>query len=256
MSRTIRFGVGLLAVLLMSTIAMAPASAMVSPDDMVSGTVSASSSPGFPFTTTLYTVPAGMNFVLTDFHYAYILITSTITTHTQLTLRENTTDRWMSRVFQSVSPAVVNWPLIQDFTTGLVFGEGSQVVLHQVIGGNNNTTWTASWSGYLVPIGSASIEDESTPGIGLALDSKPNPSDDSMTLTFQITDPMEITLAVFDVQGRQIRTLHEGPIDAGFHAFKWNGKTDQGQDVRDGVYFARLLTEDGAAVGKITRQIR
>jgi flagellar hook assembly protein FlgD len=49
-----------------------------------------------------------------------------------------------------------------------------------------------------------------------------------------------VTLSVFDVAGRRVRTLVDGWMRAGPHSSRWDGRDDGGRAVASGVYFARL----------------
>jgi flagellar hook assembly protein FlgD len=49
-----------------------------------------------------------------------------------------------------------------------------------------------------------------------------------------------VTLVVFDVGGRRVRKLVEGPQPAGRKAATWDGRDEKGLDVASGVYYARL----------------
>lgn len=231
----------ILPVLLLSAALLAPgAIAQVSPGDMVSGTLQQTNNPG-THNVTLYNVPAGKHFVLTDFNFSYTLLLSTNTTTTTLTLRENGVDRWVWRTLQSVSPVWLLWPVEKSFATGLAFGPGTQVNLNLVMGGNNSTSWSVSWAGYLAPAAAAAIP-ELEPGPSQALRVDPSPARSGTTIRFDLAEPAPVVLAVYDVQGRRVRTLLEGPLGAGSHAAAWDGTDDRGEPVGDGVYFAQLQT--------------
>ena len=63
-----------------------------------------------------------------------------------------------------------------------------------------------------------------------------------------LTDPKSnVTWRAYDVQGRLIRTLIDQDAAAGDFRATWDGKTDSGEAVGNGVYMARL-TSDGATV--------
>lgn len=49
-----------------------------------------------------------------------------------------------------------------------------------------------------------------------------------------------VTLRIYDVSGRLVRTLVEGPQEAGQKTVTWNGRDDRGRNVASGVYFYRL----------------
>ncbi len=78
----------------------------------------------------------------------------------------------------------------------------------------------------------------------------PNPFNPFTTITYTIGQPEHLTVKVFDLQGRLVRTLHEGPVTTS-GAVTWDGTGPSGGAVPSGVYFyeARLGTE--VQVGKM-----
>ena len=56
---------------------------------------------------------------------------------------------------------------------------------------------------------------------------------------------------VYDASGRRVRTLLDGPLEAGDHRIAWTGMTDNGASARPGVYFLRLVTGKHTATKKI-----
>jgi flagellar hook assembly protein FlgD len=63
-------------------------------------------------------------------------------------------------------------------------------------------------------------------------------------LSFDLLRPGEVTLSVYNVQGRLIRTLVSGFESAGRHDFEWDGTDEFGADVAAGVYLYRLTRGD------------
>jgi flagellar hook capping protein FlgD len=68
----------------------------------------------------------------------------------------------------------------------------------------------------------------------------PNPSPGRATVRYSLAMAGPVSLAVFDLQGRQIATLADGPQEAGAHTIAWNGRDTAGQRVASGLYFLRL----------------
>jgi hypothetical protein len=66
-------------------------------------------------------------------------------------------------------------------------------------------------------------------------------------LSYSLARRGRVTLKVYDIQGRLIRTLIDQDAAAGDFRATWDGKTDSGDTVGNGVYMARL-TSDGATV--------
>ena len=68
----------------------------------------------------------------------------------------------------------------------------------------------------------------------------PNPFNPTTTIAFTLARDADVRLAVYDVQGRRVRTLVAGRQAAGAHRVRWDGRTDDGVRAASGVYFARL----------------
>ena len=81
----------------------------------------------------------------------------------------------------------------------------------------------------------------------------PNPFRDQATLAFQIPSAGPVSLEIYDVTGRRVARLMSGErVAAGSHRVIWQGRNDAGQTVAPGVYFANLVTVDGAQTRKLT----
>jgi hypothetical protein len=68
----------------------------------------------------------------------------------------------------------------------------------------------------------------------------PNPMTQCLDLQFNLSRPGEMDLAIFDLQGRRVRTIFHGYHVAGSDSRFWDGRTDNGVLTPNGVYFARL----------------
>ncbi len=70
----------------------------------------------------------------------------------------------------------------------------------------------------------------------------PNPFNPKTTVAFSLRDPGHVSLCVFDVKGRRVRTLVDGIRGAGRHTVVWEGRDDLNVNVASGVYYCRLVT--------------
>ncbi len=73
----------------------------------------------------------------------------------------------------------------------------------------------------------------------------PNPFNPQTTIRFGLPEEAEgktVQLKVYDILGREVKTLLNGRLKAGYHEVRWNGRNNQGQTVSSGVYFYRLQT--------------
>lgn len=73
--------------------------------------------------------------------------------------------------------------------------------------------------------------------------SQPNPFSSMTTIGYAIPAALHRqvgALELFDVQGRMIRELKRGPLEAGIHRVAWDGRDERGEPVGQGTYFYRL----------------
>ena len=63
----------------------------------------------------------------------------------------------------------------------------------------------------------------------------PNPSRESVTITYFLSEPETITLSIFNNNGQLMQVLDSKEREAGVHSIVWNGK-----DAPAGIYFCRL----------------
>ena len=88
----------------------------------------------------------------------------------------------------------------------------------------------------------------------------PNPFNPETWLPYQLSTPTEVTLSIYSIEGRLVRTLDLGHQPAGVYRSKhraayWDGKNQFGEKVASGVYFYTLSTEstrDSVTAGKFT----
>jgi len=70
----------------------------------------------------------------------------------------------------------------------------------------------------------------------------PNPFNPSTTIHYDLPDDADVTVQIFDVGGRLLRTLVQGPQMAGSKLVLWDGRDNRGQLATSGVYFVRMRT--------------
>ena len=80
----------------------------------------------------------------------------------------------------------------------------------------------------------------------------PNPFGDRTTIEFALPEPTDVTLTVYDMMGRRVATLVDGPARAGTHQIPWAGGTRDGQALASGVYLLRLTAGDQAFTERMT----
>ena len=85
-------------------------------------------------------------------------------------------------------------------------------------------------------------------------DSYPNPFNPAVVIPLDLaTDATQMSLTVYDVLGRRVRQLWEGPLGAGSHRFSWDGRDEVGKAVAAGVYLYRVEVDGQLEAKKTTK---
>jgi hypothetical protein len=81
----------------------------------------------------------------------------------------------------------------------------------------------------------------------------PNPFNPATTVAYDVPEPGgRVTIEIFDVRGRLVRTLVNGTESAGRKQAVWRGVGEGGESVSSGVYFCRMGTETYEKTIKLT----
>jgi len=233
----------------------APAVAQVNPADMRSGCLSFSSVVGI-ISSPMFVVPSGYRFVLTDLAFARVSGTSPIpassTEVVRLTVNvggPTPVVRWVAgdKLTATDPPLQVHW------NSGLVFEPNQSMEAAVTVLNGPLPFGTVCWSGYLVVATTTSVVPGPPAGPDLALEAAPNPARESTDLRFSLARKQRVTVGVFAVDGRRVRTLYRGPLEAGEHRLAWDGRDDAGRQVANGLYFAELETAEGRTTRRVAR---
>jgi hypothetical protein len=65
--------------------------------------------------------------------------------------------------------------------------------------------------------------------------SRPNPARGSLLIDFEIPAPGPAALRIYDVMGRRVRSLVDGPVSAGRYSISWDRRTDGGSMAAPGI---------------------
>jgi len=68
----------------------------------------------------------------------------------------------------------------------------------------------------------------------------PNPFNPTTTIQYDIPHTGEVTIAIYDIQGRLVRSLASLTQQAGTHTVVWDARNDGGVNVSSGNYFCRV----------------
>jgi 1,4-alpha-glucan branching enzyme len=70
----------------------------------------------------------------------------------------------------------------------------------------------------------------------------PNPFNPSTEIIFRVPVTGNITIKIYDILGREIKTLINEEKSNGVYKIKWNGDNNWGAEVSSGIYFCRMET--------------
>ena len=85
-------------------------------------------------------------------------------------------------------------------------------------------------------------------------DSYPNPFNPAVVIPLDLaTDAAQMSLTVYDVLGRRVRQLWQGPLGAGNHRFVWDGRDEAGKAVAAGVYLYKVEVDGQIEAKKTTK---
>ncbi len=68
----------------------------------------------------------------------------------------------------------------------------------------------------------------------------PNPFNSATVIPFDLSNPGYVTLQIYDIMGRRVKTLLAEPKPAGHFEVQWDGRDDLGDIAASGIYFCRL----------------
>jgi len=80
----------------------------------------------------------------------------------------------------------------------------------------------------------------------------PNPFNNSTIIKLDLPEDAFVELKIFDVMGREIKTVINKEIDAGIHYYEWKGTNPTGTAVSSGIYFARAKIGNTVKTVKMT----
>jgi len=91
-------------------------------------------------------------------------------------------------------------------------------------------------------LGTSSVDDgPGEPGSRIWLEpGRPNPFASGTTIRYSLPAKARVSLHIFDLRGRVVRTILERVQEPGGHEAVWDGMTETGGRAASGVYFFRL----------------
>lgn len=89
-------------------------------------------------------------------------------------------------------------------------------------------------------------------GKGMGSKVRPNPVNPTTTITFRLSQPGKVRVAIYDLQGRLVKTLLDENRTVGDQMVMWNGSSARSATVPSGVYFVKIKAPQGKEVQRVT----
>jgi len=90
------------------------------------------------------------------------------------------------------------------------------------------------------PTGPGTGTDDSAVFVNRLDHARPNPFNPATTIAYSLAGRSHVTIRVYDLAGRIVRTLVDWEADPGEHTVVWDGTTDSGERAASGVYFVKM----------------
>ena len=98
-----------------------------------------------------------------------------------------------------------------------------------------------------VSIGETAFEGIFTPEIAIY----PNPFHELLSIGFTLAGVSNVRVDIYSISGRVVRTMEPGTLCAGSHSMTWDGTSDSGAPLDQGIYFVRMTTATGVTTSKV-----
>jgi hypothetical protein len=128
---------------------------------------------------------------------------------------------------------------LQDIVTGQIIDvtmAGSGVYGLANFGALNQMKFTVYYNIVPSDVTTSSVPEEFT-----LSQNYPNPFNPVTTVQFQVPNTTNITIKIFDMLGREVRTLFAGEAPRGTYTVEWDGLNDAGFKMSSGSYIYRMI---------------
>lgn len=156
--------------------------------------------------------------------------------------------------YYSRSEAIATGSYLGDGTWYLAFTPPTTgwypVVVHRLVGTDAQLplAYNFFWGNQVSAVGEGDVARPAMEFAGAAT----NPVYRDTRLVFALREAGPVTLRLFDAGGRLVRTLLDGPRDAGEQFVAWDATGDDGGRVAAGVYFARFEAAGSIVTKRVT----
>jgi hypothetical protein len=165
-------------------------------------------------------------------------------------------DTYGFNVFRSSSTAGGRFRINEE----IIAGSGTSSTLrnysftdYDVAAGATYYYWLeeVSLTGETALYGPLSASVPAWPQVALLDQPSPNPVDRAATIRYGLRDEAPVSVALYDLSGKLVRTLVSGVVASGDHQISWDGTDWLGRPLAGGVYMCRLDTPGASASARV-----
>jgi len=80
---------------------------------------------------------------------------------------------------------------------------------------------------------------------------RPNPFSENTVISYQLPVASKVSLSIYDISGRLVKTLVSRHSSPGYYTAIWNGRDNSDRTMAAGIYFVKLITPEFKATRKI-----
>jgi len=132
----------------------------------------------------------------------------------------------------------------------------SRASINQLLGNVPNNTIitlvvTATTNSGVPVRGTTTVKAKGGGGAAVSASAAPNPFNPQTKVNFTLKSAGSATVKIYSIEGRLVKTLHDGFAPAGTTEIHWNGLDNAGGKVPSGVYFLNVQSQGTKAVQKL-----
>jgi len=117
--------------------------------------------------------------------------------------------------------------------------------------GIDTTMSSDVWSVTLDASGVLSIDGELLPAKFALHQNFPNPFNPTTTLRYDLPRDSHVLITIYDIRGREVKTLVNENQGAGYRIMQWDATNDFGQPISAGMYIYAIQANDFRMVRKM-----
>ena len=84
-----------------------------------------------------------------------------------------------------------------------------------------------------------------------AVNNYPNPFNPNTTIELTLSKRENVEVTIYNVLGKEVKSLVKGTLDEGKHSFQWNGTDNSNDSLPSGIYFYKITTDSRSIFKKM-----